>query len=117
MMDWVETFYASQGRWSGVYSGEVGDEHRERVAPIERYAGHSCRVLELGAGGGQNAAAAAEAAHEVVAVELVPELVAHAEELARKARAGTLSVYQADFYTVELQGQFDVVCYWVGFGV
>jgi SAM-dependent methyltransferase len=116
-MDWIADFYARQNRWSGVYSGDVDDGHRERVAAIARYAGEARRVLELGAGGGQNAAAAADAGHDVVAVELVPESVAHAQLLARQTRAGSLTIYQGDFYTIDPAGPFDVICYWDGFGV
>ena len=116
-MDWVETFYTHQDRWSGVYSGTITDEHRARVATIGRFAGPARRVLELGAGGGQNAAAAADAGHDVVAVELVPASVAHARSLTQTTRPGTLVVHQADFYTIDLEGPFDVVCYWDGFGV
>ena len=75
------------------------------------------RVLELGAGGGQNAAAAADAGYDVIAVELVPASVAHARNLAQATRTGTLVVHKADFYTIDLEGPFDVVCYWDGFGV
>jgi hypothetical protein len=34
-----EAFYRSQFRWLDVYTGEPGDEHREKVAQIERLAG------------------------------------------------------------------------------
>lgn len=115
-MSWVETFYRSQFTWLGVYAGHPSDEHHQKVALIERLAGPGAlRVLELGAGGGQHAAAAADHGHSVVAVELLPELAAHAAGLAAE-RSG-LRVLNADFYSVELEGRFDVVAYWDGFGL
>jgi SAM-dependent methyltransferase len=117
-MDWVERFYVRQNEWYGCYSGEIGERDRARVAAVERWAGAgSKRILELGAGGGQTAAAAADAGHEVVAVELVSDFVRHADELAKLPRAGSLCVVHDDFYRVELDGSFDVICYWDGFGV
>jgi hypothetical protein len=38
-------------------------------------------------------------------------------ELARAPRAGRLQVVQEDFYTVRLEGRFDVVCCWEVFGL
>jgi hypothetical protein len=58
-MDWVHEFYAQQGALTGVYGGPVEDHHRAKVGIIERLTGsRPRRVLELGAGGGQCAAAA-----------------------------------------------------------
>lgn len=115
-MTWAEAFYRSQFRWLDVYTGEPGDTHREKVALIERLAGPGAlRVLDVGAGGGQHAAAAADQGHRVVAVELVPELAAHATGLASE-RPG-MRVINADFSSVDLKMQFDVVVYWDGFGV
>lgn len=94
-MDWVEEFYAQQHKWSGVYAGGIGDVHRRRVrlmeqwsSPVEssssvseerasfegRAGAAPRRVLELGAGGGQFAAAAADAGYDVTAIELIPSL-------------------------------------------
>jgi SAM-dependent methyltransferase len=118
LMDWVEQFYRLQNAWSGVYSGDVTAVHMQRVTAIVRLGGAGRkRVLELGAGGGQCAAAAADLGHDVVAVELVADLAANARRLAVQPRTGALEVIQADFYTVELVGPFDVICYWDGFGV
>jgi SAM-dependent methyltransferase len=115
-MTWAEEFYRSQLAWMGIYSGEPDDEHREKVTTIERMAGPGPRrILELGPGGGQNAAAAADLGHSVVGVELVPELAAHAGALAA-SRPG-MRVINASFYDVELDGPFDLVLYWDGFGV
>lgn len=118
-MDWVKPFYTKQHEWlGGYYLGAVLDQHREQAATIVRLAGAPPRrVLELGAGGGQSAAAAADLGYDVVAVELLPAAAAHAAALARQPRAGTLTAIQADFYDVARDGSFDVVCYRDGFGV
>ena len=117
-MDWVEEFYARQDEWAGVYSGEVTDRERERIAQLEHLAGGGVKhILELGAGGGQAAAAAAEAGYQVTAIELVPTAAAHAQKLAQRNYSGSLTVLQGSFYNVDLPEQFDVVCYWDGFGV
>src|SRR5262245_40060793 len=115
-MDWAQQFYIRQEQWSGVYTGAVAEEHRERAAAIGRLAGGGPkRVLELGAGGGQAAAAAADLGHTVVALDLSPAALAHARRLAAERPSGALTVVEGDFYAVELAGPFDVVCYWDGF--
>lgn len=154
---WVAPFYARQAAWSGGYTRPVESADHERVDQLLRLAGVGpdaltadqgpLRVLELGAGGGQAAAAAAARGLRVTAVELVPELAAHARSLAPtiaagpantaepditaapeiapgpaghsrpNGRAGSLSVLEGDFYTLDPGGPFDVVCYWDGFGI
>ena len=117
-MDLNKSFYKKQAEWTDfpLSQPSVGDV--VRVAAIARWAGAGTkRVLELGAGTGQSAAAAADLGHSVIAVELIPQAVACAKQLAQQPRKGSLTVVQGDFYEVELTGQFDVVCYWDGFGV
>lgn len=116
-MEWVETFYARQDAWLGVYTGPVSETDRKRAATVGRLAGPGKRVLELGAAGGQTSFALAEAGHSVVAVELVPTAARHARELARAAPPGALTVLEGDFYTAQIEGPFDVICYWDGFGI
>ena len=117
-MDWALEFYTKQNQWSGVYEEVINDGHRLKAGWIEELTGPGKkRVLELGAGGGQVAAAMADLGHDVIAVEQAPTLVAHAQTLAGVERAGTLTVVQANFYEVTLDGLFDVVCYYDGFGV
>lgn len=117
-MDWALEFYDKQNQWSGCYLDEVSDAHREKAALIAELAGPGVkRILELGAGGGQMAIAAAELGHTVVAVELVPSLAAHAQRVAASCDAHNVTVVTGDFYTVALDGPFDVVCYWDGFGL
>lgn len=117
-MDWAFEFYTKQNQWSGVYEEPINEGHRQKAAWVEEFTGAGPkRVLELGAGGGQVAAAMAELGHAVVAVELTPALAAHAQTLATTPMVGQLTVLQADFYTVALTDQFDVVCYYDGFGI
>ncbi|CAA9582919.1 MAG: N-methyl-transferase-related protein, partial [uncultured Thermomicrobiales bacterium] len=118
-MEWVERFYARQHEWLGVYYlGGVVEQHRDQAARIARLAGPGPkRVLELGAGGGQGAAAAADLGHDVTAIELLPAAAAHAEALSAQPRSGTLTVVPGDFYKVHMNGPFDVACYWDGFGI
>ncbi|MEZ4737117.1 MAG: methyltransferase domain-containing protein [Caldilineaceae bacterium] len=117
-MDWALEFYTKQNQWSGVYEEAINDGHRLKAGWIEELVGPGKkRILELGAGGGQVAAAMAMLGHDVTAVEQAPTLSAHAQKLATEAMAGRLTVVQASFYTVELTGLFDVVCYYDGFGI
>jgi hypothetical protein len=60
--------------------------------------------------------AAAQAGFEVTAVE-VSDRADFTSGLARDVAPGKLILHKADFYTVELEGPFDAVCYWNGFGV
>lgn len=117
-MDWVREFYTKQDAWLGVYSGPISDRDQQRVAALERLAGagHK-RILELGAAGGQTAAALADAGHDVTAIELVSTAAAHAREISTLQRVGSVTVIEGDFYQVLLDDAFDVVCYWDGFGI
>lgn len=117
-MDWVEDFYTLQEELSGVYTRPVEDYDREKAATLAEQAGPAPkRVLELGAGGGQTAAATADLGYEVTAVELVEGAANHAQSLASQPRTGSLHVIRGNFYEVSLPVQFDVISYWDGFGV
>lgn len=117
-MEWILEFYDKQNLWSGIHKEEVSDGHREKAQLIEEFAGSGTkRILELGAGGGQNAAAMADLGHTVVAIELVPRNAEQARKLAESDAERKITVLNDDFYTVALNGQFDVVCYWDGFGI
>jgi SAM-dependent methyltransferase len=117
LADWdPRRFYERQDELSGVYSGAITERHRAKASLVEAYCGATRRVLELGAGGGQTAVATAELGYDVVAIELVPRLAAHARALA--ARSGArVEVLEGDFYEVSVEGPFGAVCYWDGFGV
>jgi len=115
---WVRDFYTKQDEWAGVSRDPVTDMHRRNADIVHRLAGGKIgKVLELGAGGGQNAAALADLGYSVTAIELVPSVAQNAIELAAQPRKGHLRVIVGDFCDVELPGRFDVVCYWDGFGV
>ncbi len=117
-MNWVSDFYDKQNAWYGGFEDDATGEFRQRAALIAEFSGPGPkRILELGAGGGQAAAAAADLGHDVVAIELVPSLTQHIQQLAQGRQHGKLTVIEGDFYTVNLDGHFDVVCYWDGFGI
>jgi hypothetical protein len=52
----------------------------------------------------------------VVAVELTSAIRA-TQELSQEGWKGSLIALEADFYTVKLDGRFDAICYWDGFGL
>lgn len=117
-MEWVEDFYTKQNEWLGVYKGGVTDVDRQNAAVLHRLSGIRIgRVLELGAGGGQNAAATADLGYTVTAVELVPSAVQEAQQLITPTRQDKLHIIQGDFYQIDFDDSFDIVCYWDGFGV
>ncbi|MFK7800644.1 MAG: class I SAM-dependent methyltransferase [Anaerolineae bacterium] len=117
-MEWVEAFYGKQYEWGGLFEGGVLEHNHAQAALIEQLAGSGIkRVLELGAGGGQTAAAVAAMGHSVVAVDLIESAVQNAQALAENVQSGDMTVIQGDFYEIDLPNQFDVVCYWDGFGI
>jgi len=91
--------------------------HRERASVVQALVAPPARVLELGAGGGQTAAALADLGYDVVANELLPEIAARAQALAEVPRSGMMTVLQGNFYDIEPGGTFDVISYWDGFGI
>lgn len=115
--DWIKDFYTQSAIWWG--SDPQGQAtHEARLSTVERLCGSGKkRILDLGAGPGVSAAVMADQGHNVVAVEFNPTDVQYAQELLKARRKGSLTILEADFYTVELEGCFDVVCYWDGFGV
>jgi SAM-dependent methyltransferase len=116
-LEWVKDFYTQAGVWWGP-DPQAESVHTNRVKTIERLCGlGSKRILELGAGPGATAAAMADVGHSVIAIELSPIRAQYARELAKIPRQGTLDVLEADFYTVELEERFDVICCWETFGI
>ena len=113
---WIQDFYDQAGIWWGADPRHQASMRPDcnRGAPLRARAQ---RILDLGAGPGATAAALADAGHTVVAVELSPQRAAFAHTLAESPRAGSLTVLEADFYTVALDGPFDVVCCWEVFGL
>ncbi len=117
-MDWVGTFYDKQDEWTGCCRGEIEEFHRERASRVDRILGRRPgRVLELGCGGGQTAAAIAELGHIAVAVDISLRGIESARERAKAHFLGSMQAIHADFYTFEPGGKFDVVCYFDGFGI
>ena len=117
-MDWMPGFYRRQFELLDAADPlMISPLHRELAASVLQIAMPPARVLEPGAGGGQVAAALADLGFDVVAIELLPEIAARAQELASTPRAGSMTVLQGDFYVIELSGTFDVVAYWDGFGI
>ena len=114
---WIRDFYDQTGIWWGS-DFELSEEDLFRAAAIERLCGPgSKRVLELGCGAGHSAAATAACGHSVTALDLSPRRISQAKALLKATRQGSLEFLEADFYTVELPGKFDVVTYWDGFGI
>jgi SAM-dependent methyltransferase len=112
-VDWVAGFYSRTGAWWGPAEARITGRDHERVALLHRYAGDTpMRVLELGSGYGTTAAATAEAGHTVTAVELSDRV-----RFGASLTSPRLTVVNEDFYTVRLDGRFDAVTYWNGFGV
>jgi len=87
------------------------------VALLHRHAGAGpARVLGPGAGHGTTGTGAAQAGHAVTAVE-ISDRVDFASRLTPDVAPGDLTIIKDDFFSVELPGQYDIVCYWDGFGV
>ena len=117
-MNWVESFYSKQYQWGDLFAAGVSDYHHQKAAQVEQLAGPgNKRILELGSGGGENACAKASLGHSIVAVELVQEAHENGLRLAKELNINNVEFIQGDFYEVEFSDQFDVVCYWDGFGV
>lgn len=116
-MDWVNAFYSETGAWWGPAEAKITDRDHRRVALLRQHGGTaSLRVLELGCGYGTTAAVMATAGHTVTAVE-ISDRARRANDFARQAAPGRLSIVHDDFYAVRLPQTFDAVCYWNGFGV
>lgn len=119
-MDWVKTFYSKQNEWFGIYLGSVNETHHKRAWLIQEFAclHKRSKILELGAGGGQTAIALANLGHQVTMVELLEESVKCAEKLTEKSNLpGSVKIIQGDFYKVEFEEKFDVICYFDSFGI
>jgi len=115
--DWVKDFYDQTGIWWGPGS-EDPDEELERARTIDRLCGPGPkRILELGCGTGHTAAATANQGHNVTALDISTRRIQQARENNPSPRKGSLAFIEGDFYTVELEGKFDVICYWDGFGI
>jgi len=117
-MAWSSNFYHKQVLWGGVYLGEPTAWHRRRARWVQEVLGAPPRqVLELGAGGGQDAFALAKEGFDVVAVEREPLLMAHLRQQLTTHPTPRIHLLEGDFYHIDLPKEnFDGVCYWDGFG-
>jgi SAM-dependent methyltransferase len=118
-MDWVKEFYSKQNEWFGIYLGKIEESHHKRAWLVQEFANLSTAVniLELGAGGGQTAAAIANLGHKVTMVELLVESADCARNFAAQVKNGSLEVIQGDFYETEFNPVFDLICYFDSFGI
>jgi SAM-dependent methyltransferase len=116
--NWAHDFYTQAGIWWGEDPHDDPAVHVARATLVERLCGPgNLHILDLGAGSGRTAAALADRGHSVIGVELNPTDVGYASSLLKTGRAGSLAMVHADYYTVQLEGRFDVVCWWQGFGL
>lgn len=119
-MEWTKEYYHKQFVWSKTNTNYNMEELLDDlVDKLEQFSGKSSKkILELGGGNGQFAVSAAKRGYDVTVIELVPACVEHTHNLAEKHNIGNnLRVIQGDFYQVDLDDQFDVICYWDGFGI
>ena len=113
----IKDFYDQAGIWWGA-DPQAPSVHRMRVETVARLCGSEPgTILDLGTGPGATAAALADAGHHVTAVELSPARAVYARQLAKLPRKGSLVVLEADFYTIDLKEQFDLICCWETFGL
>jgi SAM-dependent methyltransferase len=118
-MDWVKTFYSKQNEWFGIYLGEIESTHLKKADLVQDYSPikQNAEILELGAGGGQTAASIANKGHNVTMIELLEDSVECAEGLASNLKKGNLNVILGDFYEIELEPKYDLICYFDSFGI
>lgn len=115
MAHWAKSFYERQGELTGCYAAPIHPFHRELAAWVAgQHQGR--KLLELGAGGGQFAAAAALAGFQVTALDLRDTAAQDTQRLAAEQGA-QVRMLTGDFYALALPETFDVVCYWDGFGI
>ena len=113
-----QDFYRLQNQWSKIYYRDISQGDLDRVLWMNRLTGmRSVRILELGAGGGQFSVTACQLKHKVTAVEIEPDFVDHTRNLSKHRNPENLTIINADFNNVELEGVFDLICYWDGFGM
>ena len=115
-MDWVKDFFDTAGAWWG--QQQVRPSDHERVARMRRMGAPTTgRVLELGAGSGTTALVTAQAGYDVTAVELSATRAQHMRDRLAESNVSNVTVLEGDFYELDLDGPFDCVTYWNGFGV
>ena len=119
-MEWIQDFYKEQYRITEGMADSITKFDEALVDKVESTSNVKGRlkILELGGGLGLFAVAAAKRGHDVTIIELVPSAVQQIHKLALEHDvAKKMTIIQGDFYEVDLPSDFDVVCYWDGFGV
>ncbi|QUW22157.1 class I SAM-dependent methyltransferase [Sporosarcina sp. Marseille-Q4063] len=119
-MEWVQEFYKEQYRITEGMADAITKFDEALVDKVESTAGvnRQLKILELGGGLGLFAVAAAKRGHDVTVIELVPSAVEKIHKLATVHDVEEkMKIIQGDFYEIDLPNDFDVVCYWDGFGV
>ena len=119
-MEWIQDFYKEQYRITEGMADSITKFDEAQVDKVESTSDVKGRlkILELGGGLGLFAVAAAKRGHDVSVIELVPSAVEQIHKLALEHDVlEKMTIIQGDFYEVELSNDFDVVCYWDGFGV
>lgn len=119
-MEWVKNFYNLQYKWMTIDDEECFMVQENLLDELEAILVERPfkNILELGGGKGHFAVTAARRGYEVTVIELIPEAVVNIHKLANKYNLSeNPRVINGDFYTEELIDQFDVVCYWDGFGI
>ena len=119
-MEWIQNFYKEQYRITEGMADSITKFDEALVDKVELNSDVKGRlkILELGGGLGLFAVAAAKRGHDVTVIELVPSAVKQIHKLALEHDvAEKMTIIQGDFYEVDLSNDFDVVCYWDGFGV
>lgn len=111
-------FYQLQNKWSKIYFRDVGESDFQKTRWVKQVVPHPFqKILELGAGGGQFSVALAEQNYSVTVLEKESDFVNHIEIVKREKSLANLRIIQADFYRVQINETFDLICYWDGFGV
>ncbi|MBB4825431.1 cyclopropane fatty-acyl-phospholipid synthase-like methyltransferase [Sporosarcina luteola] len=112
---WALSFYQKQFEWlDSNLEDKMKDDIERQVDGVKEQIGRPFEtMLEIGAGWGILARGLSKRGVKMTTLELVPELVAFAKSRSPK----TIEIHQGDFYTYELQEQFDVVGYFDGFGI
>ncbi len=118
-MKWVHEFYTKQYLIFGGSPNEIAAYDQSRVEKVNAIVNKPVlKILELGGGQGGFAVAAAKQGHLVTVVDIVPSAVEQIHVLAQEHGVdNVLQVIQGDFYDINLSNDFDVVCYWDGFGI
>jgi SAM-dependent methyltransferase len=117
-VDWAEGFYSTTGRWWGAAESGITQRDHDRVALVRACCGtEAVTMLELGCGYGNTAAAAARNGFRVTGVDISGTRLEFAKQYANADAPASPRFVHADFYTFETAEQFDVVCYWNGFGI